>query len=153
MNNASKLRTVVASAMNKKAINKKANNLVADNYSLQNNQISVYSVADLAKEKYPDTIEGYVAESWGIITWVVDVSWTGTGFRFMPRVLNIEISMRATINRGEDKDFEDVELSFPVDMDKIEIEIEDNGKGGCYLDLSNIEVNCDSGQIKVIFVK
>ena len=145
--------TVIKSITKEAQLKKKANNLVADNYSLQNNQISVYSVADLAKEQYPDTIEGYVAESWGIITWVVDSSWTGTGFHFMPRVLNIEISMRATINRGEDKDFEDVELSFPVDMDKIEIEIEDNGKGGCYLDLSNIEVNCDSGQIKVIFVK
>ena len=129
------------------------NRFLVDNYVLRNDQITVYSVEELAKKQYPEAIEGYVSDVWGTITWTVDTAWTGQGFRFMPRVKDIEISMTATINVGEDKDFEDVELSFPVDMDKVEIEIEEKSNGGCYLELSNIEIDCASGKTKVIFIK
>lgn len=144
---------IQANTKNEIKITAEDNRFLVDNYFLRNDQITVYSVEELAKKQYPETIEGYVSEAWGKMTWTIDSSWTGNGFRFMPRVKDIEISMTATINVGEDKDFEDVELSFPVDMDKVEIEIEEKSNGGCYLELSKIEIDCASGETKVIFIK
>lgn len=142
-----------ANTKNEIKVTAEDNRFLVDNYLLRNDQIKVYSVQDLAKSRYPETTEGYIVEAWGTITWTVDTAWTGQGFRFMPRVKDIEISMRAAIDIGTDKELEDVELSFPVDMDKIEIETEEKSEGGCYLELDRVEADCSDGKITVIFVK
>ena len=162
----SKLKSVVASAMNAKTINKKASNLLVDNYDLTGNAVSMYGGANeyfsnMFKEQYPNLIDTYSRDGVCRITWDVDTHWTGRGFSFEPYVqdidlINVEIDISVqTEEKYEDGTNKEKEYSETVDVSLKDFEkkivYEKTEEEECKLELREVEIFFDEKKVNVIF--
>lgn len=154
----SKLKSVVASAMNAKTINKKASNLLVDNFKIDKTQTSTYGdsnyVISRFKEKYPTITAGDINDLEGIMEWDIATTWTGLGFKFEPYINYINLSGRATIWFTDEEDEETyTEEEIDIDTKEYTIKIEYNKteEDEAVIEFKNMEIDLTRKEIKIYF--
>lgn len=154
----SKLKSVVASAMNAKTINKKASNLLVDNFRIEDNQISSYGdseyIKNIFKEKYPTITDGDINDIYGTMEWDIATTWTGLGFKFEPYINYINLSGRATI-WFKDETGEETYIEEEIDIDTkeytIKIEYNKTEEDEAVIEFKNMEVDLTRKEIIIYF--
>lgn len=153
-----KLKNIVAKAMNGKTIIKKATNLLVDNFKIDRKQTSTYGDSEYVisrfKEKYPTIVDGGIDDVDGIMEWDIDSSWTGLGFKFEPFVNYIELSARATIwfidETGEET-YEEEEIDLPIKDYAIKIDYYESEESVPTIEFKQIEIDFRRKEITVSF--
>lgn len=153
----SKLKSVVASAMNTK-INKKASNLLVDNFGIGYPDVSIYGGTEYAinkfKEQFPTIVDGSIENAKGTMEWDIATTWTGAGFKFEPYINYINLGATATIWFKDEKDEETyTEEEIDIDTKEYTIKVECNktDENEVAIEFKSMEVDLKRKEITVYF--